>query len=48
MKGEGLEILSHAELRLKAGAHYALIGRNGTGKSSMKFKATLLGQMSFT
>ena len=35
-KGEGLEIISNAELRLKAGTHYALIGRNGTGKSSME------------
>lgn len=33
-KAEGLEIISNAELRLKAGTHYALIGRNGTGKSS--------------
>jgi len=34
VRGEGLEILSNATLKLKAGVHYALIGRNGTGKSS--------------
>jgi ATPase subunit of ABC transporter with duplicated ATPase domains len=33
-RAEGLEILSNATLKLKAGIHYALIGRNGTGKSS--------------
>jgi len=33
-RAEGLEILSNASLKLKAGIHYALIGRNGTGKSS--------------
>jgi ABC-type transport system involved in cytochrome bd biosynthesis fused ATPase/permease subunit len=33
-RAEGLEILSNANLKLKAGVHYALIGRNGTGKSS--------------
>lgn len=33
-RAEGLEILSNATLKLKAGVHYALIGRNGTGKSS--------------
>lgn len=33
-KAEGTEILSNAELRLKAGQRYALIGRNGSGKSS--------------
>ncbi len=33
-KAEGLEILANASLKLKAGVHYALIGRNGTGKSS--------------
>jgi len=33
-RAEGLEILGNASLRLKAGVHYALIGRNGTGKSS--------------
>lgn len=31
---EGTEILSNAKLRLKAGSRYALIGRNGSGKSS--------------
>ena len=34
-KTEGIEILSSADLRLKAGVHYGLVGRNGTGKSSM-------------
>lgn len=29
------ELLAHAELFLKAGGHYTLVGRNGTGKSSM-------------
>lgn len=33
-RAEGLEILANASLKLKAGVHYALIGRNGTGKSS--------------
>jgi ABC-type polysaccharide/polyol phosphate transport system ATPase subunit len=33
-RAEGLELLSNASLKLKAGIHYALIGRNGTGKSS--------------
>ena len=33
-RSEGLEILANANLKLKAGVHYALIGRNGTGKSS--------------
>ena len=33
-RAEGLEILANATLKLKAGTHYALIGRNGTGKSS--------------
>jgi len=31
---EGTEILNDAKLRLKAGGRYALIGRNGSGKSS--------------
>ncbi|KAI0110085.1 P-loop containing nucleoside triphosphate hydrolase protein [Daldinia grandis] len=34
-KSEGIEILSNAKLRLKAGQRYALIGRNGTGKSTL-------------
>lgn len=33
-KAEGVEILSGAKLRLKEGQRYALVGRNGTGKSS--------------
>jgi ABC-type polysaccharide/polyol phosphate transport system ATPase subunit len=33
-RADGLEILANANLKLKAGVHYALIGRNGTGKSS--------------
>lgn len=31
---QGVEILSGADLRLKEGRRYALVGRNGTGKSS--------------
>jgi len=31
----GIEILSNAKLRLKAGQRYALVGRNGTGKSTL-------------
>ncbi|KAI1214095.1 P-loop containing nucleoside triphosphate hydrolase protein [Annulohypoxylon truncatum] len=34
-KSEGIEILANAKLRLKAGQRYALIGRNGTGKSTL-------------
>ncbi|KXJ92420.1 ABC transporter [Microdochium bolleyi] len=34
-KSEGVEILSNAKLRLKAGQRYALVGRNGTGKSTL-------------
>jgi ABC-type transport system involved in cytochrome bd biosynthesis fused ATPase/permease subunit len=34
-KNDGLELLSNAKLRLKAGQRYALVGRNGSGKSSM-------------
>ncbi|KAH9891503.1 P-loop containing nucleoside triphosphate hydrolase protein [Xylariomycetidae sp. FL2044] len=34
-KSEGTEILNGANLRLKAGHRYALIGRNGTGKSTL-------------
>ncbi|KAI8959959.1 P-loop containing nucleoside triphosphate hydrolase protein [Daldinia sp. FL1419] len=34
-KSEGTEILNDAKLRLKAGQRYALIGRNGTGKSTL-------------
>jgi len=33
-RAEGIEILSGAKLRLKEGQRYALVGRNGTGKSS--------------
>ncbi|KAK2751055.1 hypothetical protein FQN57_000130 [Myotisia sp. PD_48] len=32
---QGLELLSNANLRLKAGVHYGLVGRNGTGKSTI-------------
>ena len=32
-----LEILTNAELKLKGGVHYGLLGRNGTGKSSTWF-----------
>ena len=34
-RAEGLEILTNATLKLKAGVQYALIGRNGTGKSTI-------------
>ncbi|KAI1763467.1 P-loop containing nucleoside triphosphate hydrolase protein [Hypoxylon sp. FL1150] len=34
-KIEGTELLNNAKLRLKAGQRYALIGRNGTGKSTL-------------
>ncbi|KAN0105834.1 P-loop containing nucleoside triphosphate hydrolase protein [Hyaloscypha variabilis] len=34
-RADGLEILANANLKLKAGVHYALIGRNGTGKSTI-------------
>ncbi|ERT02597.1 hypothetical protein HMPREF1624_00897 [Sporothrix schenckii ATCC 58251] len=34
-RGNSIEILSDATLRLKAGERYALIGRNGTGKSTL-------------
>ena len=33
-KAAGKELISDGHLRLKAGIHYGLIGRNGTGKSS--------------
>ncbi|KAF4467920.1 hypothetical protein FALBO_5224 [Fusarium albosuccineum] len=32
---EGIEILAGAKLRLKEGQRYALLGRNGTGKSTL-------------
>ncbi|EPE02328.1 abc transporter [Ophiostoma piceae UAMH 11346] len=34
-RSSGTEILADATLRLKAGERYALIGRNGTGKSTL-------------
>ncbi|KAL3419873.1 ABC transporter, partial [Phlyctema vagabunda] len=34
-KADGLEILNNATLKLKKGNSYALIGRNGTGKSTI-------------
>ncbi|KAG5919414.1 hypothetical protein E4U42_006528 [Claviceps africana] len=34
-RGQGLEILSDAKLFLREGRRYALIGRNGTGKSTL-------------
>lgn len=33
-QADGAEVLGNAKLRLKAGQRYALIGKNGTGKSS--------------
>ncbi|KAM0340505.1 hypothetical protein ACHAPQ_001030 [Fusarium lateritium] len=34
-KSDGVEILTGAKLRLKEGQRYALVGRNGTGKSTL-------------
>ncbi|KAL3467538.1 P-loop containing nucleoside triphosphate hydrolase protein [Aspergillus heterothallicus] len=34
-KAEARELISDAHLRLKAGTHYGLVGRNGTGKSTL-------------
>ncbi|KAI1124161.1 ABC transporter [Nemania abortiva] len=34
-KSHGVEILHNAKLQLKAGQRYALLGRNGTGKSTL-------------
>ncbi|ORY62917.1 ABC transporter [Pseudomassariella vexata] len=34
-KNASIEILNNAKLRLKAGQQYALVGRNGTGKSTL-------------
>ncbi|KAF7539142.1 hypothetical protein G7Z17_g12476 [Cylindrodendrum hubeiense] len=34
-KAEGIEILNNAKLTLKEGQRYALVGRNGTGKSTL-------------
>ncbi|KAI1373662.1 P-loop containing nucleoside triphosphate hydrolase protein [Hypoxylon crocopeplum] len=34
-RSEGTEILNNAKLRLKASQRYALVGRNGTGKSTL-------------
>ncbi|PTU22843.1 hypothetical protein P175DRAFT_0453837 [Aspergillus ochraceoroseus IBT 24754] len=34
-RAEAKELISDAHLRLKAGVHYGLIGRNGTGKSTL-------------
>jgi len=31
----GRELLSHADLKLKDAIHYVLVGRNGTGKSTL-------------
>ncbi|KAF2802432.1 ABC transporter domain-containing protein [Mytilinidion resinicola] len=38
------ELLSHAELHLQEGKHYVLVGRNGTGKSTL-LKAIAEGQV---
>lgn len=40
---EGLEILSNAHLKLKEGRRYALVGRNGTGKSSEYPQTGMIG-----
>ncbi|KAJ5819097.1 hypothetical protein N7474_004688 [Penicillium riverlandense] len=34
-KASGKELISDGHLRLKAGIHYGLLGRNGTGKSTL-------------
>ncbi|KAJ5948298.1 hypothetical protein N7466_001313 [Penicillium verhagenii] len=34
-KASGQELITDAHLRLKGGVHYGLIGRNGTGKSTL-------------
>ncbi|GLI81135.1 hypothetical protein PoHVEF18_009507 [Penicillium ochrochloron] len=34
-KAPGKELISDAHLRLKGGVHYGLLGRNGTGKSTL-------------
>ncbi|KAL4989192.1 P-loop containing nucleoside triphosphate hydrolase protein [Aspergillus falconensis] len=34
-KADARELISDAHLRLKAGVHYGLVGRNGTGKSTL-------------
>ncbi|CAG7978509.1 unnamed protein product [Penicillium salamii] len=34
-KAAGRELISDAHLRFKAGVHYGLLGRNGTGKSTL-------------
>ncbi|OJI97160.1 hypothetical protein ASPVEDRAFT_159327 [Aspergillus versicolor CBS 583.65] len=34
-KADARELIADAHLRLKAGVHYGLIGRNGTGKSTL-------------
>ncbi|CAL5867004.1 uncharacterized protein PFLUO_LOCUS1216 [Penicillium psychrofluorescens] len=34
-KAEGKELIADGHLRLKAGIHYGLLGRNGTGKSTL-------------
>ncbi|RPA87278.1 P-loop containing nucleoside triphosphate hydrolase protein [Ascobolus immersus RN42] len=34
-KSEGLELLNNATLKLKPGVHYGLIGKNGTGKTTL-------------
>ncbi|KAK7423465.1 hypothetical protein QQZ08_009034 [Neonectria magnoliae] len=41
-KGDGIEILANARLTLKEGQRYALVGRNGTGKSSASLYITVL------
>lgn len=34
-KAEGVELLTNATLKLKPGIHYGLIGKNGTGKTTL-------------
>jgi ABC-type multidrug transport system ATPase subunit len=38
-KAEGTEVLTDAKLKLQAGQRYALLGRNGSGKSSTSIAA---------
>lgn len=41
-KAAGRELISDGHLRLKAGIHYGLLGRNGTGKSSENFTSPVM------
>lgn len=43
-KAAGRELISDGHLRLKGGIHYGLLGRNGTGKSSMRTTTLLISE----